>query len=322
MEKLTLKIVAIMLITILSIALIPTNAFAVNDNIKIVKANTDYIIYVKDMANKEFKFATSDGATQLDPSDISLNYINAVQDDEGNNVALVNETAKFLYIKEGTNTSAIELDLSQAIDKNTIADIEKTTNKIKTETTTINQRNEQVDQVKYEVTVGGLKITDDQDATYEYVIQKLPSEGYTELKQLANELNNDYESKDMYSKIQFAKDFASALNNLTNKADNENTWKPVENMQIIQPDDAQNGEEYVVLIKQTKGQEVKYDVKLLTSSRTESEPEEKSETIVTKRTSKLPITGDNLILFVILAVIIIALVIVYIRMRKINKGKH
>ena len=46
-----------MLITILSLALIPTNVFAIYDNAQIVKSGTNYIVYIEDMASKDFKFA-------------------------------------------------------------------------------------------------------------------------------------------------------------------------------------------------------------------------------------------------------------------------
>ena len=94
-------------------------------------------------------------------------------------------------------------------------------------------------------------------------------------------------------------------------------------MRVIQPSDAADKEEYVVLLKQTKGTEVKYDAKFLTSKKSEEAPIEKEETTVVKRTAKLPITGDSLILFGILAVIVIALIIVFVRMKKIqNKGRN
>ena len=107
MEKLKIKFIAIALIIMLSLAIIPMNVFAANENIQIVKTSDDkYIIYQKDMADKEFKFATSDKG-DLSIDSIELSYTNAVTDEDGNNVALLdNLNSKYLYTKEGTNLSS------------------------------------------------------------------------------------------------------------------------------------------------------------------------------------------------------------------------
>ena len=49
-----------------------------------------------------------------------------------------------------------------------------------------------------------------------------------------------------------------------------------------------------------------------------------SEVKEVKRTSKLPITGDSIVLFVILAVIVLALILIFVRMKKLQnkETKH
>ena len=46
---------------------------------------------------------------------------------------------------------------------------------------------------------------------------------------------------------------------------------------------------------------------------------EDSQTRRVQETAKLPITGDSIVLFVALAVVVIALIIVFARMKKLNK---
>ncbi len=97
-----------MFITVISLVLIilflgQTKAFAKNDNLEIIKSDEQYIIYVKDLLNKDFKYAVSNDEKALDPNDINLNYINAVKDDDedgGNSVALLTEPATFIYTKK------------------------------------------------------------------------------------------------------------------------------------------------------------------------------------------------------------------------------
>lgn len=320
MKKTTSLIVAIILITSFMLLIMPTKTFATNENIQVVKTNEDYIIYVKDIANKEFKFATA--SEKLNSESIELNYINSVKDGDGNSVAMINVTesknAKYLYIKEGTKQSIIELnyDEKNVITQLEIENVEKITNKIKTDVTIIKQRDEQIEQVKHEETIGGLEIKDDADAKYEYVFQKLPETSYSELKKLTEQLNTEYEEKDIYSKIEFVKEYNTLLNSLIKKADDNKDWKTAENMQIKQPNEAQKNDEYVYIIKQTKNEKTKYDVKFLKSNRTDVEPEVKEEKIEVKRTSKLPVTGDSLLLFGILAIIIVAIIFVYTKLKK------
>lgn len=323
MKKISGKIVAIILITILALAIIPTKGFASNENIQIVKTNEDYIIYVKDKANKEFKFAVAN--EKLDSESIELNFVNAVKDNAGNNVALLKEKAKYLYVKDGADISTIQLNFEEKniISQKEIADVENITNKIKTEVSVIRQRDEQIEKVKHEETVGGLEIKDDKDASYEYVITKLPDNDYSQLKELTEKLNSEYEGKDIYLKIEFVKQSKELLNNVINKANSNKVWKKVENMQILQPSEAKKEDQYVVLLKKVKGEETNYDIKLMVSDRTDVAPEKKEEIIETKRTSMLPVTGDNLLLFGILAVIILALIIVFVKMKNVKKnGRH
>jgi LPXTG-motif cell wall-anchored protein len=328
MKKISSKIVAIILITVFAVLIIPTKGFASNENIQIVKTNEDYIIYVKDMANKEFKFAVAD--EKLNSDSIELNFINSVKDSAGNNVALIDETtvqqAKYLYVKEGENSSIIELNFKEAIEKSQIAEVEGTTNRIKTELLmNLEERDEEIDGVKYTEKVGGIKIYDDENANYEYVSVKLPAEKYSTLQELVNKLNDEYEEKDMYSKIEFAKEFSKLYNELIQDATKQQAWKKVENMVIRQPIEAQENDRYVVLIKEEKDGAVKYDAKFMISYRAEEEEKipGRTETKTVQETAKLPVTGDSLILFGLLAVIVIALIFVFVRMKKNQKkGSH
>ena len=47
-------------------------------------------------------------------------------------------------------------------------------------------------------------------------------------------------------------------------------------------------------------------------------PTYEKEKIITQQTSRLPITADNIVLIIVLAVIIVALIFVAIRVKKLN----
>lgn len=342
MKKLQIKIVTMVLIAILIALVIPVNVFATEANMQVVKdAEGDYIIYVEGLAKTEFKFAIS---TINDATD--LDYINSGEDGEQNQIALIEQSAvvegtNYIYIKNGEEVTVNAIDFSdesQVFDIEKIKTVETTTNRIATNLLTdLEERNEVVDGVQYTETVGGLEIkASDEDSKYTdiayyYKSEKLPAEKYSKLQELADELNGEkYLEKDMYSKIQFAKEFYNIYEELINDVDSaepetEKGWTEVENMIIRQPIEAQKDDKYVVLMKKVAKNETEtetiYDAKFLVSYREQEEEKipGRTETIIVQETAKLPITGDSITLFVILGVIVVALIIVFIRMKKLKE---
>ena len=329
MKKFELKLTGVVIALIIIALLIPTKVLGANEELQIVKTEQDYIIYVKDLAKTEFDFAISDkdNATEME-----LNYINSVEDEEGNQVAFVTQTKynnelstnahNYLYIKTTEGVEIKEINFDDAFDKAKMEEVETTTKRMETEVVTdIIEKDEEVEGVKVKVTVGGLKIIDTDQATYYYASTKLPAEKYTELMELAEQINSSYNEMDMYERIKTAKQFY----NLYNELKGLQNWLEVENMTIMQPNDAQKGEQYVVYLKKLDedGNET-IDVKLMTSYREDEEEKipGKTETRVVKETAKLPITGDSIILFVVLVAIVIIAIIVFIRMKKLQNKEN
>ena len=119
----------------------------------------------------------------------------------------------------------------------------------------------------------------------------------------------------MYSKIELTKQFY----NLDETLANQQEWREVSDYTIMQPNDAQKGEQYVVYIKEVdENQNEIVDVKFMTSYREDEEEKipGRTENKIVKETTKLPITGDSMVLFVILLAIIVVIVVVLVRMKK------
>lgn len=334
MKRLKVKIMAMVLMIILITLMIPVNVFAAEANIQAIKTeNEDYIIYVEGLEKAEFEFAisTSDKAT-----DEELYFTKSVKDGEGNKVALIEKSkvisgTNYIYIKNGTETTINEIDFAdetQIFDIAKMQKVEKTTQRIETELlTNIEERNEVIDGVQYTEKVGGLKVNEEDGTTYYYKSTKLPAEKYSELQKLANELNGEgYTQKDMYGKIQFAKEFYNLYEELLKNIELTNSWSEVENMIIKQPIEAQKDEQYVVFIKKVSQTDTIDDVKFLVSYREDEEEKipGRTETKVVQETAKLPVTGDSIVLFVLLAIIVLALIIVFVRMKKLQnqESKH
>lgn len=284
----------------------------------------DYIIYIKGLLDKEFNYAISNNANE---SEIDLN---SVKDEDGNSVALITkvkyetleENAKtYLYVKTGEEVLETEINLKEAFKQEKMEEVEKTTTRIETEVQTdITKKDEEVNGVKITVTVGGLKILDETNSEFYYGRTKLPATEYTELVELANKINDEYNEMDMYTKIETAKEFHTLYTSLAEKQE----WTKVENKTIMQPEDTQKGEQYVVYLKKVdEDKKETIDLKIMTSYREDEEEKipGRTETKIVKETTKLPITGDSIILFVILAAIILVAIIVFVRMKKLQ-GKE
>ena len=91
-------------------------------------------------------------------------------------------------------------------------------------------------------------------------------------------------------------------------------------MIVKQPSDASDGERYIVMLRKVADGDTTYDAKFMESNLGIIEGEDKDvQEVKTQETSKLPITGDSIVLFVLLAALVIIAIVVYIRMRKLNK---
>ena len=323
--KLTGAIVLFMMIMLVPMIVLADT----NENIHIIsntdqQGNKEYIVYIQELMQTNFASAVSNSESTPEQD---LTFVTA-RDGEGNYVAdlknVVTEGPTYLYVKYNQDgqekTDILELDLSKALDKTDMEYVENTTKRIDTETVSdLVEINEEINGVQTTLTVGGLRITDTDNATYQYQLMKV-NEGtpYSRLVELADELNSEnYDQKDMYSKIQLTSEFYTLYNQLIERA----TWEAVVNNEIRQPSDAIDGDQYVVLIRKTaEDGTVTTDAKLMVSQITPyEEREDVEETRTVQETAKLPITGDSIILFVALAMVVIALIIVFVRMKKLDK---
>lgn len=336
-SKLATVIIAILIMAfILPIQVLGTNEGLTNNNLQIIETNNgDYIIYIKDLQDTKFEFEITQSP---DTKEIDLNYEKSKQDGDGNEVVFISENDykqisginNYLYVRKDGKTliNGEKLEFSSAFSQDKMEYVEKTMKTEKSEqrittelVTDIVEKDEVVDGVKIKVTVGGLKVLEKDDSKYYYSVTKLPAEEYNTLKELADKINEEYETIDMYSKIELAKEFYNTYNSLVSKQN----WTKLENSIVMQPDDAQKDEQYVVYLKEVnKNQEETTDARIMTSYR-EYEEEKipgKTETKVVKETAKLPITGDSIVLFVILAVILLLAIIVFIRMKNLKNKEE
>lgn len=326
MKKIQKKLALIILAILLVAFIMPTQVLCTNDDLQIIKTETeDYIIYVKGLETQEFNFAIVQNLKSVEDD---IDYLMSEQDDGKNQVILITkekyeeikEKDNYLFVKNNDNiiVNGEKIDFKKAITIENIKNIENITKNIQTELVkNINQKEEIIDGVKNTVTIGGLKIEENSNSKYYYSITKLPKEKYNTLKELAEKISFSNEKLDTFTKLELIRQFYEIYNELKS----EQNWNEVVDSIVMQPEDSENGEEYVVYLKEVNKNEENYDVKFMTSYREDKEEKlpERTETKVVKETTKLPITGDNIVLFIILAIVIVAIVIVFVRMKKLQK---
>lgn len=331
MNKISNKLLS-MLAIILFIAIMPIVVSATNEGISIVSTQDDnkqeYIIYINGYTDKEFKYAFSNA----NPEVMDLVYINSITDLGENQIAyldadtyekLSNDTI-YMWAKAKNDNgeevlilNGIQLDFQNSLTKENIDLIESITNIIPVRVIDNQDDTEQISQeeingILITKSVGYVEITDETEGTYYYERTKTTdSADHARLMELAERINAEYDELDMYQKIQLSEEFYTLYSKLIEQAN----WQEVEDKKVYQPEESIEGDQYVVLLKRVSdnGEETT-DVQLLTADEAEAPKKE-----VTQETTRLPITYDSILLFVILAVVVIALVIVYIRMKKVSK---
>lgn len=336
MHKKVIKLLGALTILLL-IVMTPIMVLATNEGVSVVNTQTnEYIIYIKDYTDKNFKYAFTNNAS---PKEMDLSYINSISDLGGSQGAFLDaETYEKLknqpiYIwakdeEENLILNGVQIDFENSLTKENINTIENTTKRIAVEISTSKDstelttpvRSEIIEGVKEVAKAGYVKITDSKDAEYYYQrVKTSDSEEYAKLMELAEDINSKYSEMDMYEKVQANEQFYSLYSKLTNEA----KWQKVENMEIKQPESIEQsngtGDKYIVFLKKiAKSGDTTLDAQFL-QEYYDYEPNAVIERVETQETTKLPITYDSIALIVILALVVIALVVIFIRMKKLNK---
>ena len=326
MKNSKIKLVALLslVLMLLSIFTMPAQA-GTNEKIILKKANDEFLIYYKEICNEEFEFAFS-----LDPKEEEDNLIftKSAKDqltETALNVAYVDEylftnyfnsdKPTYIWVRNNEGKMLVSADLvnlDEAILEETVELVNTTTKRIKTHIETTEPKTEIVDGVETTVTTGKL-VLDNKENKYSYELIKVANNADAEeLFNSVEKLQNN-EKLGTYENLTFASKFYDLYNKLMPKTAD---WTKVDDSEILQPENTLEGEKYIVYLKDEQGV---VDVQFLTSVyKVEEGVKEETETIT--ETVKLPVTFDSgSILFIILAVIVLALVIVTIVRVKANK---
>ena len=331
MKNSKLKLIFTILVSFILLVMLSPIAKAANGDLELVKAGEDYIVYVEGYEDKEFEFAFSN--VKMEDVD-NLTFTNNWTDSNDVNVAGLDQEMGidlskdiFIWIKDANDTFIVdsgELNLELALNKEEIEILEKLTRLIDVDLTKSNVSEENVDGVKITKTTGKVVILPDTTDSYKYRYDLIKVDetkvSGTNLLNLINDLNNKYSDMTMVEKIRFVKNSSLVLEELMKSA----SWKDVLNMEINQPEDSAEGDKYIVLLEKIyeDGSVAIRDVQVLDCYEKE-EQEKVTEQVPVKVVTKLPVTGEDITLYVILGIVIVVIIAVIIRMVIIKKnGKN
>lgn len=308
MKRLTYKIIVVTMIMLMLLPMMGTKILAnANEEVlSIKKDETTYFLYIKEVLNSEFEFAFS-----KENNGTNLDYISSIDDNQGNNIAYVDETLKstyfnqnitYLWVKENSQIilNGVQVNLGTSKTEEQLQSIKNITNKI-----TVNS---DADEDK-------IKINGDTSKKYYYEMYAVASsEDYQRLLELVEEVSKYTDDTNTYTKIETYGELYDLYNKLLTDVSNSK-WIEATNLEIDKPYDAKENQKYILWLKDENGQ---IDFQVLTAYKKEvTNTEEKNVTVEVK--SKLPVTYDETIaLCVVLAVIIIAIIVMLLVRRKIS----
>lgn len=320
MKNITLKLTSIILLAIFIIAIIPMAVRAEEKTEGIILEKTDgqKIIYLKDMETTEFKYGFSNNESSSETA-----FITATKDSNNEYVAYIEaeETYNYMFIQTEKNTETIKLDTLKSITESEIAEVEELTKIIGVSTDESDSKVSKSGDTTITTTTGKIVVKEEGDYQYQLIEIVDKNSSTSKINETALELYNQLSSlanaKTMYDKLKAEVTIRDDYKKLLKDA----KWEDAKNKTIMQPKDSQNGEKFVVLIREVKGDETKRkDVQFMTCSRADDKGIEKTEKQVEKK-KKLPITGENLALYIIFGIIILAIIILIVRMKKSEKDE-
>jgi len=290
------------------------NSYAVNEGISIVESEEEdtYWVYIHENETKQFEFAYTNDKN-VDKT--TLRYLAYAQDEVGNKMAYVNsknnsvfDSTTYMYARI-INTSnyilnGIEIDLGKEIKLETLEEASNITKQIPVKTDESDTKTEERDGKRISLTKGKIILTD-KSKNYEcQTIKVLSNSNYSDFVDLADMISKFSSSTNVVTKVESYVTFLKQYENLKPT----NGWTTVKNNEIFEPEDAKEGDVYVVWMKETGTNLI--DLQIMTAKK------EYSEEKIREQLKDLPITGDEDILFIVLGVMIVGTVVLIIARKK------
>lgn len=338
MRKTILKLTLIIITLFITHPLVNATEIESEKAIILQKNDGNKIVYISGKESNEFIYALSNNDSEED-----LEFQSYVKDSNGKNVIYIekDENFKNIFIKEGEKVSKFDINNVETITEEDILNVESLTKKINIDCEQQKTSNEtKEDGTIVDKTQGKIVIND--DGEYKYDIFEIVDNNSSckELEQnavnLYAELNKNSTYNNTYDKLVSE---LAIKNYYTLLVKNAN-WKSAENREIIEDENAQNDEKFLVLVgKLENGKITKTDIQIMNCTREDKagkdyasygetkqienkaeEPVENEEEQVKK--FALPVTGENIAIYVALGIVVIAIIVVIIRVKKLGTKEN
>lgn len=332
MKKSILKLTSMIMVLMLAIMLVifskpplVKSAEITSENAIILQKNSgEKIIYISGKEATEFTYALSDN-NNLDDAE----FQSYIKDTNGKSVVYIesNKEYKYLLINENGNISTFEISNMDIITEQEVSTIENLTKKfnVSVEVTDAEVTNE--DGTTTSISTGKMSIND--DGIYKYdmieIIDRNSSVSQIDKNalNLYNELNNLKSLQTTYEKLKSELLIRDYYNLLLKNAN----WHSADSNEVLQDEESEDGEVFAILLgKVESGKIVETDIQFMNCFRKDAEGKMYSTVEETKQVeikTALPVTGENLALYIGLGAIIIAIIVLVIRAKKLSsKGKQ
>ncbi|MGN1269714.1 MAG: hypothetical protein ACI4UU_02445 [Clostridia bacterium] len=321
-----------LLLAVMTILLLQNCVFAKSEDVQMLKkGEKEYLIYISDLLNEKFEFAFSNKADEVESN---LAFADSAVDsaENGNNIAYIDETIynsyfegkteTFLWVKQNTEykVKAEKVTLTDALLESDIESLNNVTKVIPVKFGELNLPTETVDGVKVTRKMGTINIENNEQTTYSYKMVKVEKDSAEASFIKSVEKMNEVDSKDMFTKLATYSEFKEIYTKLQ-PAISDKEWKDVEENVIKQPTTSKNGEQYLVWIKAENQDQTTTDVQIMTCN-DEYTPQYETKEVVKKTTTKTPVTGESLTLYVIAAILVVLIALVIVLKIKNNKKNN
>lgn len=324
MKKQLKRLIAIALLVFSILAIMQMAVYAQEKSkVSLLKTSEEsYIIYVEDTLNTEFLFGFSDN---LETNEEDLKFTASGLDSNEANVAYMTKelaetytTGKvYMWVKTDSKLATYEIDLSKAVTNSEIEFVNTTTKRIEVETDGNEKTEEDENGVKITHSQGKITITEEGEA-FSYYMIKVENEETTNFVKLANQIMAG-QNLSNYERITLIRQFTDTYIKMLNEATEK--WEAVsETKEILQPQESEKGDTYIVLMK--NDETLENDVQILICNDGQNIEVEEAKKVTIYEVTKLPVTYDSIITLILALVVIIAVILILVVIKSKSEKKE